>query len=128
MQPNRAVQSTHDDMGFVTQFFIRPYKATLVQPPAGSFIIDGNGQVVSSTLPHSFQVEHVKDLGAKVLATFRRAKEAKMPLTEFVVQYSAFKLQAQNLPYGALVYLIPQKPKPDTDFVLPSVANEALAS
>jgi hypothetical protein len=103
-------------MGFVTQFFIRPYKAALVQPPAGSFTVDGAGRVVSCTLPASFHADHVKTIGQNVLNAFRRAKDAKITLTELTVQYAAFKLRAQQLPHGALVYLIPQKSVTDTDF------------
>lgn len=103
-------------MGFVTQFFIRPYKAALMQPPAGSFVVDPEGRVSSSTLPAAFQLEHAKAIGQCVIGAFRKAKDAKMPLTELTVQYAAFKLQARQLPHGALVYLIPQKAKSETEF------------
>ena len=102
-------------MGFVTQFFIRPYKAALVQPPAGSFMVDAEGQVSSSTLPAAFRSEHVKAIGRNVIAAFRDAKDAKIPLTELTVQYATFKLQARQLPYGALVYLIPKRGSTDTE-------------
>ena len=112
-------------MGLVTQFFIRPYKAALLQPAGGSFTVDGAGRVVSCTLPAAFQAEHVKTIGQHVLAAFRKAKEIKIPLTEFTVKYETFKLRAQHLPHGALVYLVPLEPKLETDLIRPEAALAA---
>ena len=97
----------------------------MVQPPAGSFVVDPKGGVSSSTLPAAFQLEHVKAIGECVIAAFRKAKEAKSPLTEITVHYATFKLQARQLPYGALVYLIPQKAKTDSELLEASEAASA---
>ncbi len=97
----------------------------MVQPPAGSFVVDPDGRVSSSTLPAAFQVEHVKAIGQCVMAAFRKAKDAKTPLTEISVQYATFKLQARQLPYGALVYLIPQKGRTDSELMHAAQAGSA---
>ena len=94
-------------MGFVTQYFIRPYKRQLVQPPTGSFLVDSAGQIFSSTLPSSFPIEDIKFIGEKVLAAFTQAAKAELPLRELFVNFETFKLQAKHLPSGALVYLVP---------------------
>lgn len=94
-------------MGFVTQFFIKPFKHPLVQPPSGSFLIDRTGRIFSSTLPPNYSQERVKTIGQKVLTMFRHANEVNVHLREIFVQYETFKLKAKNLPSGALVSLIP---------------------
>jgi len=94
-------------MGFVTRYFIKPYKRPLAQPPAGSFLIDGSGQIFSSTLPPTFPPEHIKFIGEKILAIFTGAVKADLPLRELTVKFQKFRFQAKHLPSGALVYLIP---------------------
>ena len=94
-------------MGFVTQFFIKPFKRPLVQPPAGTFLIDATGKIFSSTLPATFPQEHVKFVGEKILSIFTAAAKAGLPLRELSVKYEQFKFQARHLPSGALIHLIP---------------------
>ena len=95
-------------MGFVTRFFVKPAKPALVQLPTGSFTIDREGQVMTSTMPRSFPTAQLQAVGDHVLASFRAAKRAQMPLTELIVQYSALKLLARELRGGAIVFLMPQ--------------------
>ena len=99
-------------MGLVTQYFIKPFKGQLVQPPAGSFLIDGTGQIFSSTLPRTFPKEHIKFIGQKILAVFTDAVKAGMQLKEISVKYDQFRFQARHLPSGALIYLIPPESAP----------------
>lgn len=95
-------------MSFITQYFIKPRKPALVQVPTGSFTIDRNGQVITSTLPHSFQAAHILAIGRQVLAAFRAAEQAEMRLGELVIQYSTLRLVACEQRGGALVFLTPQ--------------------
>ena len=76
--------------------------------PAGSFMLDRNGRVMTSTLPQSFPSEHLKAIGDRVLASFRFAKKAQIPLTEIIVQFSALKLLAREMRGGAIIFLMPQ--------------------
>jgi len=99
-------------MGFVTRYFIKPFKRPLVQPPAGSFLIDGNGRIFSSTLPPAFPQEHLNFIGQKVLAVFTAAVKAGLPLRELSVKYERFQFRAKHLPSGALIHLIP----PEAEF------------
>ena len=95
-------------MGFVTQYFIKPFKRPLVQAPTGSFLIDQTGQIFSSTLPPNFPQDRARFIGNKVLILFRQAEAADLNLREVSVQYERFKLQAKYLPSGALVRLAPR--------------------
>jgi len=94
-------------MGFLSRFF-KPADIGLIHLPAGSFTMDRDGKIMTSTLPQSFPSEHLRAIGDHVLASFRSAKKAQMPLAEIVIQYSALKLLARELRGGAIVFLTPQ--------------------
>jgi len=81
---------------------------TLVRLPTGSFTVDPTGKVVASTLPQSFPAAQVRRMGDQVLATFRSAREANIPLTELIVDYAALKLTARELRGGAIIFLAPR--------------------
>ena len=95
-------------MGFLN-FFSRPKRAPgLIRLPAGSFTLDREGQIITSTLPQSFPQEHVREIGRQVLACFRNAQKAQIPLSELIIHYAAMKLLARELRGGAIVFLMPQ--------------------
>jgi len=96
-------------MAFITSFFIKPKKPALVQMPAGTFTIDRNGQILTSTFPQSFQIADLQAIGKQVLATFLSARQAEMPFAEISVLYSALKLVAREQRGGAVVFLMPHK-------------------
>jgi hypothetical protein len=81
---------------------------TLVRLPTGSFTLDPTGKVVASTLPQSFPMARVRQIGNLVLATFRAAHEVNLPLTELIVDYAALKLTARELRGGAIIFLAPR--------------------
>ena len=70
--------------------------------------MDKEGSMITSTLPQSFPSGHRDAIGQQVLASFRSAKRAHMPLNEITIQYSAIKLLARELGDGAIVFLMPQ--------------------
>ncbi len=80
----------------------------LVRLPSGSFTVDSNGEILVSTLPGFFPKTWAKEIGRHVLASFRAAQEAELPLAELVAEFSAFKLTARALRGGAIVFLAPQ--------------------
>jgi hypothetical protein len=94
-------------MGLLSRFF-KPDKSNLVHLPAGSFTVDRDGKVMTSTLPQSFPAEWLKDIGRQVLAAFRSAQRAQMPMTEILIHYSTLKILARELRGGAMVFLMPQ--------------------
>lgn len=94
-------------MGFLSRLFGSSEPA-LVHLPSGSFTLDKEGEIITSTLPQSFPAGHRDAIGQQVLASFRSARRAHMPLSEITIQYSALKLQARELGDGAIVFLMPQ--------------------
>lgn len=94
-------------MGFLSRLF-KSEDAGLVHLPAGSFTVDKDGAVITSTLPQAFPAVHRDAIAQQVLASFQAARKARMPLGEIVVQYSALKLVARELGGGAMVFLSPQ--------------------
>jgi hypothetical protein len=96
-------------MGFLNRFF-KPEKSKLVHLPSGSFTVDREGKVMTSTLPQSVPADHMKEIGDKVLAAFRGAERAQMPMAEIIIHYAALKILARELRGGAMVFLMPQTP------------------
>ena len=94
-------------MGFLSRIF-KPKASTLRALPAGSFTLDRQGNIMTSTLPQSFPAAQLREIGAVVLASFRAAEKAQMPLAEIIIHYSALKLLARELRGGAMVFLMPQ--------------------
>ena len=94
-------------MGFLN-FFFKSAPSPLVRLPTGSFTMDREGRVISTTLPQSFPASHVQEMGRQVLAFFRSADTAQMPMSELVVYYPALKLTARELRGGAIVFVTPQ--------------------
>jgi len=94
-------------MGFLSRLF-KSGTPALMHLPAGSFTLDRDGRIMTSTLPQSFPLDHLKAIGNQVLASFRSAKKAQMPMSELIIQYSALKLLARELRGGAIIFLMPQ--------------------
>ena len=94
-------------MGLLSRF-AKPSTVTLMRLPSGCFTVDRTGRVLINTLPRSFPLSIVQEIGRLVLSTFRSAQEAHSPLSEFVADYSALKLTARELRGGAIVFLTPR--------------------
>lgn len=95
-------------MSFVTHFFIKPAKSRLVRLPSGSFTIDPHGKIMTSTLPQSFPLADLRELGERILATFRSAEKANIQLTELIFHYPKLKLVARGARSGAIVFFHPE--------------------
>jgi hypothetical protein len=93
-------------MGFLN-FFPRATTLNLVRLPNGSFTVDVNGNVLASTLPHTFPEDWVQEIGELVVNTFRAAQDAQIPLRELVADYSALRLTARALRGGAIIFVGP---------------------
>jgi hypothetical protein len=81
---------------------------TLLRLPAGSFTVDCGGNVVVGTLPISFPPDLIQEIAQQVLATFRGAAEAQLPLSEFIINFASLKITARELRGGAIVFLAPK--------------------
>ena len=94
-------------MGLLT-FLTRADPTRLVHLPSGSFTIDREGTILTSTVPQSFPSGRMQDIGEQVIASFEAAKQAQMPLAEIIVYYAALKVLARELRGGAIIFLMPQ--------------------
>jgi len=95
-------------MGFVRKLFRRAANGKLPKLPSGAFTLDRDGRVVVSTLPQGFSETQMREIGDQVLAFFRGAEHAQIPLHELNVYYPSLKVTARSLRGGAIVYLLPQ--------------------
>jgi hypothetical protein len=93
-------------MGFLSRFS-KP-APTLLRLPSGSFTVDREGSVLVGTLPSNFPAALVTDIARQVLAVFRDAAAAQLPLSELIINYSSLKISARELRGGAIVFLSPQ--------------------
>jgi hypothetical protein len=94
-------------MGLLTHFR-KEAPCHLTRLPSGSFTVDGEGRVVTYTLPQSFPPGYMHEIGRQVLAYFRNAHQARVCVTELIVHYPSLKLSARELRGGAIVFLTPQ--------------------
>ncbi len=88
------------------KIFSKP-AAELLRLPSGSFSVSREGTIVVGTIPSSYPAEELEEVARCVLAAFRGAAEAQVPLSELVIQYPSFKITARELRGGAVVFLVP---------------------
>ncbi len=88
--------------------FNKSRTAHLVRLPSGSFTVDREGKILTSTLPQGFPQDYIDQISQKVLGAFRTAEKAQMPLSEIIIHYAALKLLGRELRGGAIVFLMPQ--------------------
>jgi hypothetical protein len=79
--------------------------------PNGSFTVDAQGRVVSSTVPQSVPREVVREIGQSVVAVFQGARKANVSFSELVAQYATFKITAREMRGGAIIFLSPKAPQ-----------------
>jgi hypothetical protein len=90
-------------MGFLNLF--SKAAPTLLRLPSGSFTVDREGKVLVRTLPSSYPTVLVEEIGEQMIAAFREATAAQLPLSEIVVNYSSMKITARELRGGVIVFL-----------------------
>jgi hypothetical protein len=76
--------------------------------PRGSFTADRDGRILVSTLPQAFPTALAEEIAAKVLAAFKSAQAAQLPLSEIIIRYPSLKITARELRGGAIIFLAPQ--------------------
>ena len=81
---------------------------TLLRLPSGSFSVDRHGTVLAGTLPASFPRDLIHALAEQVLATFRDAASAQLPLSEVIINYPSLQVTARELRGGAIIFLAPK--------------------
>ncbi len=93
-------------MGFLKRFFRA--RAGVQQLPAGTITVDRNGHIVTSTVSSAYPKSLLHDIGRDVLALFREARTAQMPLAEISLQFGSLHITARELRGGAIIFLLPQ--------------------
>jgi len=93
-------------MGFLNLFSRTP--GALLKLPSGSFTVDREGSVIVGTLPSNFPESLVRDIAREVLAAFRGAEAAQLPLSELIVNFPSLKITARDLRGGAVIFLSPR--------------------
>jgi len=93
-------------MGFLNRFFRS--RAGVQQLPTGTITVDRNGRVVTSTVSSAYPENLLRDIGTDVLALFREARTAQMPLAEISLQFGSLHITARELRGGAIIFLFPQ--------------------
>ena len=84
---------------------------TLLRLPSGSFSVDRQGIVLTTTLASSFPPVLVEEIARYVLRMFRDAAAARLPLAELNIHYASLRITARELRGGALVFLAPKEPE-----------------
>ena len=91
----------------------RPAKSTSPTPgvmPSGSFTVDRNGRILTSTIRSGVAPETLDRVAQTVLEAMRAAQEGASPLQELAVQFTNMTLKARDLRGGAIIFLTPVKP------------------
>jgi hypothetical protein len=94
-------------MGFLDFFTGKKSAPTIERLPSGSFIVDRDGQILTSTLPNSFPEASVREIGRNVMETITAAREANLPVAELAIHYSGLKITAKEQRGGAMIFLAP---------------------
>jgi len=93
-------------MGFLKRFFRG--SASVQQLPAGTVTVDRHGDIVTSTVSSAYPRNFLRGIGADVLALFREARDAQMPLAELNMHFGSLHITARELRGGAIIFLLPQ--------------------
>ena len=96
-------------MGFLNfiPFLKRNSDTDLIRLPSGTFTMDAKGVIVSSTLPTSFPIAHVREIGRCVMDSFRTAKQSRIRIQEIHIHYSTLKVTAKEMRGSAVVFVMP---------------------
>jgi hypothetical protein len=95
-------------MGFLKNIFKTDPAREPAALPSGSFTVNPAGEILTSTVPIGFERSRLLEIGKAVVAAFREAKEAELPLGELVINFSAFNLKAREMRGGAMIFLSPR--------------------
>ncbi len=93
-------------MGFLKRFFRG--NASVQQLPTGTVTVDRHGDIVTSTVSSAYPKSFLGDIGTDVLALFREARDAQMPLAELNMHFGSLHITARELRGGAIIFLLPQ--------------------
>lgn len=82
--------------------------ASVQKLPSGSLTVDGDGNIITSTVPSSYPVNVLRDIAGQVLSLLRLAHEAQLPVQELNIHFASLQITARELRGGAIVFLSPK--------------------
>lgn len=94
-------------MGLLDFFSSKKSAPAIERLPSGSFTVDRDGKILTSTLPQGFSEASVREIGNVVVEAMVSAREANLPVTEMVIHYSGLKITAKEQRGGAMIFLAP---------------------
>lgn len=94
-------------MGLLDFFSAKKDAPALDRLPSGSFTVDRDGNVLTSTLPRAFGEANVREIGKTVMEAMVSAREANLPVMELVIHFSALKITAKEQRGGVMIFLAP---------------------
>jgi hypothetical protein len=93
-------------MGLLS-FFTKNKPNKLAPIPKGSFTVDRQGRIMTSTLPRAFPEERLVEIGSVVVKVLHTAKAANIPFVDLFVKFGALKVHAREMRGGAIIFLTP---------------------
>ncbi len=94
-------------MGLLDFFSSKKNAPAIDRLPSGSFTVDRHGNVLTSTLPRSFDEANVREIGKTVMEAMVCAREANLPVTEMSIHFSGLKITAKEQGGGVMIFLAP---------------------
>ncbi|MEY4200614.1 MAG: hypothetical protein RLZZ265_2354 [Verrucomicrobiota bacterium] len=94
-------------MGLLDFFSSKKDAPLLDRLPSGSFTVDREGKVLTSTLPRSVPEASVREIGRTVMDAMSSARDANLPLGEFTIHYSGLRITAREQRGGVMIFLAP---------------------
>jgi hypothetical protein len=76
--------------------------------PSGTLTVDRNNEILATTVSSACSEEVLQEIGDRVLALFRSARKAQLPLSELTIQFSSLKITAREMRGGAIIFLAPK--------------------
>jgi hypothetical protein len=95
-------------MGLLTLF--KKTAPDLHRLPSGSFTVDREGHILIATIPSNFPANLVRDIAQQILAAFREAADAQLPLSMLTINYPSLTITAREMRGGAMIFLAPKAP------------------
>jgi hypothetical protein len=69
--------------------------------------VDRSGHIITTTVTSSYPEQTLKEISNEVLRLFRDANQAKLPLSEFKIQFASLHITAREARGGAIIFLSP---------------------
>ncbi len=91
----------------ILKWFARSKPAS-PQLAAGSFTVDRQGRVMTTTVGSGCPRRLLDDTAREVLSIFRAARAAQMPLAGLDLQFAGLSINALEMQGGAIIFLSPQ--------------------